>query len=72
MSGAPPRKPDWSVSTPSQIDPNRWVTIGAAWKSRTDNGVEYVSVQLDVMPSTGRLSLFPFREKKSRGSDDAT
>jgi uncharacterized protein (DUF736 family) len=60
------------VSTPSQIDPDRWVTIGAAWKARTDNGngIEYISVQLDVMPNTGRLSLFPFREKKGKGDGE--
>ena len=63
MTKGPPRKPDWSVSTPSQLDPDRWVTIGAAWKSETEHGVSYISVHLDVMPITGRLSLFPIREK---------
>lgn len=69
MSKGPARKPDFSVSTPSQIDPERWVTIGAAWKSATDSGIEYIGVQLDVMPTTGRLSLFPFREKKAKGAE---
>ena len=63
MSSKPPRKPDWRVSTPSQIDPKRWVDIGAAWSSVTDEGIAYVSIQLDVMPVTGKLSLFPSKGK---------
>ena len=60
------RKPDWSVNTPSQIDPDRWVKIGAAWDSKTEEGVSYVSVQLDVMPVTGRISLFPWAKGAKR------
>lgn len=54
-----PSKPDFRVATPSQLNPNRWVDIGAAWHSRTEDGGAYISVQLDVMPSTGKLTLFP-------------
>jgi uncharacterized protein (DUF736 family) len=62
-----PRKPDWRVSTPSQIDPDRWIDIGAAWDGETDEGNEYISVQLDVMPTVGKLTLFPWeREKKAK------
>lgn len=55
-----PGKPDWRVSTPSQIDPDRWIVIGAAWNSQTDEGSKYVTVHLDVMPTTGRITLFPW------------
>lgn len=58
-----PRKPDWRVATPSQLDPDRWIDIGAAWRGKTREGDEYISVQLDVMP-VGKLTLFPIRDKK--------
>lgn len=61
-----PRRPDWRVSTPSQLDPSRWVDIGAAWDGSTDDGRKYVSVQLDVMPPTGKLTLFPFKDKAKK------
>jgi uncharacterized protein (DUF736 family) len=54
-----PRKPNWRVSTPSQLDPDRWIDIGAAWDGTTDDGQKYISVQLDVMPTIGKLTLFP-------------
>ena len=31
-----PRKPDWRVATPSQLDPERWVNIGAKTYSEGD------------------------------------
>lgn len=62
----PPRKPDWRVSTPSQIDPDCWVDVGAAWNGETNDGKKYVSVQLDVMPTVGKLTLFPISPKKSK------
>lgn len=61
----PPRRPDWRVSTPSQLDPDRWIDIGAAWSDKTKEGGKYISVQLDVMPAVGKLTLFPWtREAK--------
>lgn len=59
-----PRKPDWRVSTPSQIDPERWIDIGAAWNGETDEGTKYMTVQLDVMPTIGKLTLFPWAKEK--------
>lgn len=58
-----PRKPDWRVATQSQIDPERWIDIGAAWDAETDQGKRYITVQLDVMPTIGRLTLFPTQKK---------
>jgi uncharacterized protein (DUF736 family) len=55
----PPRKPDYRVATPSQVVPSRWVNIGSAWDCRTEDGGAYIGVQLDVMPPTGKLTLFP-------------
>jgi len=58
------RKPDWRVSTPSQLVPDRWIDIGAAWDGKTDEGNKYISVQLDVMPTIGKLTLFPWERTK--------
>jgi uncharacterized protein (DUF736 family) len=58
----PSRKPDYRVATPSQLDPDRWIDIGAAWEGRTDSGATYISVQLDVMPTIGKLTLFPIKD----------
>lgn len=66
----PTRKPDWRVSTPSQIDPDRWVDIGAAWSGETESGQRYMNVQLDVMPVVGRLTLFPWSRDSVRSCDD--
>jgi uncharacterized protein (DUF736 family) len=59
-----PRKPDWRVCTPSQLDSDRWVEVGAAWRGKTHQGEEYISIQLDLMPIVGKLTLFPIKKKK--------
>lgn len=59
-----PRRPDWKVATPSQVDPDRWIDIGAGWNGQTDQGKHYINVQLDVMPNVGRLTLFPIQKKE--------
>lgn len=61
-----PRKPDWRVCTPSQLDPDRWVEVGAAWRGKSRHGEEYISVQLDLMPIEGKLTLFPIRDQKKK------
>lgn len=71
MSKGPQRRPDWRVSTPSQVDTSRWVDIGVAWNSNTDDGNTYIGVQLDVMPPTGKLTLFPFKDKMKPKKDKA-
>lgn len=60
------RKPDWKVSTPSQLNPDRWVDIGVAWNSKAEGGDNYISIQLDVMPAVGKLTLFPIAAKKGK------
>lgn len=60
-----PRKPDHTVFAQS-ISKKRWVAIGAAWKDERD-GVEFFTIQLDVIPPEGsKLSIWPRKTSGSR------
>lgn len=53
-------KPDYTVSSPIKNgEKTFWQNIGAAWKG--DKGI---SIQLNALPITTQIMLFPYEEKR--------
>ena len=57
------KKPDYTVSSPIKTgDKTFWQNIGAGWKSEKG-----ISIQLNALPVTTAIFLFPYVEKGNEG-----
>ena len=55
------QQPDFLVTAKVNGDKTRWTTIGAAWRTTSKKGNDYVSVRLNSLPMAwdGVLALHP-------------
>ena len=66
------KKPDYTVHAVS-LDGEHYKPIGVAWTKKSRTGITYISIQLDFIPPSGNLSIWPTDEKneKDRSRFDA-
>lgn len=58
-------KPHYRAASPTRRNgKTRWVTIGAGWEMTSSEGVPYISLKLDCLPTSpewdGQINLFPY------------